>query len=117
LWQEIPSPIRKILKNSGWTPNFRTYCISPKQGRRVRGFVWLLTPEERQLVSKWEFWYQSIKTKIITQNGRLMTAETEIVEKHSVNKNELDGEHYKLFLNSKRQMLKIVKILRAREEI
>lgn len=113
-WQDIPSSVRKILKNN-WTLDFRTYCISPKRGKKVKGHVWLLTPEERQLVSKWEFWYQPIKTKIKIQDGSSMTVETEIVKKSSLNKDELNGERYKFFLNNKRQMLNIAKMRRLRE--
>ena len=114
-WREISPSVRKILKNS-WTLNFRTYCVSPKRGRKVKGYVWLLTPEERRLVSKWEFWYQPIKTRVRTQGGGLITAETEIVKRHSLHKSELDSERYKFFLNNKKQMLKIAKLSRGREE-
>lgn len=115
-WQEVPANARKILKNC-WNPDFMTYCVSPKQGKKAKGRVWFLTRDERRQVSKWEFWYQSVKVRVRMKDGRLTGAETEIVKRQPSNKIELDGERYKLFLNNKKKMLKIAKMRRSQAKL
>jgi hypothetical protein len=108
LWQEIPSNVRNIL-GIDWNSDFKTYCISPQRGGLVNGRVWLLTPKERRLVSNWEFWYQPIKAQARMQGGKLKTVETEMIRKRASEGKKMNGERYKLFLNSTKRMLEVAK--------
>jgi len=111
-WREIPFLIRKIIKIH-WTPDFRTYCISPKRREVVNGRVWLLTPKEHKLVREWEFWYRPIQVRVKTRDGRMVIAEAEMVRKPASKTNRLNGGHYKFFLNNEKRMLEIAKKVRG----
>lgn len=111
-WREIPPKVRKLLRKQ-WKSEFRTYCVNPRQGEKVNGRVWLVTPKERRLISKWEFWYRPITVKVRVQSGKLVTAETEMVRKPATRKKRINGKRYRFFLNSKRRMLEIAEKVRG----
>ena len=103
VWDEIPNQVRQVLGKL-WDPNFRSYFVRPAEGKRVLGKLWLITPEERELVSKWEFWYEPIKVKTKSASGSIIEIETEIINNPSIGQ-VAGGENYTLFLNDKKKTL------------
>lgn len=110
-WEEIPQDVRRILSND-WGSNFKTYCIRAARGRKVYGYVWNITQEERERISNWEFWYEPVKVKVKQRNGKLITVETEIIDNFQIGK-VVNTEQYPVFLNDQKQMVKIAKKVRT----
>ena len=106
-WNELPNHVREILSKK-WNDNFRSYFIRPVKGKRVWGRLWSITPEERSLISRWEFWYEPIKIRTTTTNGDKIEVEADIINSFSIGQ-IVDSEHYEFFLNNKEKTLKAVK--------
>lgn len=114
-WPDIPEKVREILSQS-WGPDFKSYGIRPKRGSAVRGRIWYITREERDLVKEWEIcpiWYEPVVVSVRTYDGRSFRAETEIINRHVgiVVKNNTD---YLTFLNLPNSMFEVAR--RTREE-
>lgn len=109
-WEEIPVPIREILKKH-WDTNFKTYAIRPAKGKAVAGRVWFLNSDELRLMNNWEFWYKPITVQVQLEDGGVYQAETGIIDDPTANM-VVDGEHHPLFINDKEQMLRIAKSVR-----
>ncbi len=109
-WQEMPIDVRNRLAKN-WDENFRTYAIRPAKGKIVFGKAWFLAPEERRLVSNWEFWYQPMTVQIQLENGEVVEAETEMIDNQTTT-NVIDTDDYSLFINDKGKMLQIAKSTR-----
>lgn len=107
-WAELPNHVQKILGKK-WDSSFRSYFIRPSVKKRVQGKLWLITPEERNLVTKWEFWYEPIKIKVTI--GDKLELETEIINNSSMGQT-VSGEDYELFLNNKEKTLEAAKQMR-----
>lgn len=106
-WDEIPLEARKVLQKH-WGTNFRTYCIKPKRGAVVTGYVWFLTPAERERINRWEFWYKPITVWVTLDTGETVEAESEMIDS-SEDSESADGENYPMFLNDKHTMLEIAR--------
>lgn len=109
-WEEIPEKVREDLEKY-WDSDFKTYCIRRAVGKKVSGTAWLITPEERQLVSNWEFWYEPISAEVRDAQGQTTSAETEVVNDQTIGE-IVNGERYPVFLNSKEQMVDVAEKIR-----
>jgi len=109
-WEEIPERVREDLEKY-WGSDFKTYCIRPAAGKTVSGTAWLITPEERQLVSNWEFWYEPIAVEVRDTQGKTTSAETEIVNDKTIGET-IHGTEYPVFLNKKKQMVDVAEKVR-----
>jgi len=113
-WDEISPEVREKLVH--WDQNFRTYCIRPAKGKKVKGVVWFLTDEERELVENWELisrWYKGITVDVETPDGKYIKVETEMIDDPSI-RQVVDGERYQIFLNKEEKMLEVAE--KVREE-
>ncbi len=100
-WEEVPDDVQQALKRY-WDPSFRTHCIRPVRAKRVFGRLWQITPEERKLITAWEFWYEPITLRVETKRGSI-EIETEIM--NSPKLEVVNGENYPVFLNNEKKML------------
>lgn len=114
---QIPNTIIPTLNKSprekieGHWPNgnFLSYGIKVGIGD-VRGTIWEMTKEERELVKNWEFvgfWYQEIKVKAITTDNRVIEVVTEILPGNQKTDQKVNGLHYNPFLMRKSEICKI----------
>jgi len=114
-WDEIPQKARDMLHH--WDQNFRTYCIRLAEGKKVKGVVWFLTDEERELVKNWEIiplWYKEITVDIENFDGKYTKeVETEMINDPNIQQ-VVDGENYQTFLNKEEKMLEVAE--KEREE-
>ncbi len=94
------SPYEAIKRN--WDDKFESYVVKKGEGD-VKGIVWELTPEERELVRDWELvdfgWYKDIKGKAVTKDGREVDIQTEGFREGQEVDREVDGKDYPAFLN------------------
>lgn len=95
------SPKASIKKH--WSGDFTTYMIKPKENSFVKGTVWELNRQERELVREWEMvdfgWYKDMKGKAIADDGREIEIETEGWREGQEVEREIDGKNYTPFLN------------------
>lgn len=109
-WQDIPEGNRKILQQN-WGQDFKSYCIRPKEGKAVVGQIWIITKLERGLIKEWEFWYTPIMVKLEIENGKVVDAETEMIDNQKIGYSA-NGERYDAFLNDKELMLSVARSTR-----
>ena len=102
-WDELPEKVREALAEK-WGSSFRTYCIRPSQGRRVFGKLWKITPEERELIRDYEFWYEPVKLE-----QERVVIETEVFEDSSIQE-VISGNDYQPFLNDRDKTLDMARI-------
>ena len=108
-WSEIPENVRKMLQ-SGWSPDFKTYCIRPKKGKEIVGTLWEITKDEREIMSRWEFWYEKIQVFVKVGNKEVK-AETEMINDPNI-KDVVDGKKYDPFPVPKEEILDRAKKVR-----
>lgn len=101
-WNEISEKVRKILQ-TGWSSDFKTYCIRPKKGKEVVGTLWKITDDEREIVSKWEFWYEKIDVVIKVGKDNI-DAQTEMIDDQNI-KEVVGGKNYNPFPVPKQEIL------------
>lgn len=104
-WEELSKNVRKRLDilRSKLKSGFKTYYIRATKGDIVAGKIWYITRKERDLVKNWEFWCTPINVKVMLDNGKMVKAETEMIE-NLTSRQVVNGINYPLFLN-KREML------------
>lgn len=113
-WEELSKNVRKkadILR-SKLKSGFRTYYIRPKKGSVVIGKIWYITRKERELIKNWEFWYKPINVKVVLNKGKVVKAETEIIN-NTIPYQVIKNINYPLFLNKRKILFEVA--LKARE--
>lgn len=105
-WPDIPQDIRDTIEYF-WDENFKTYCIRPKEGSRVSGMLWEITPEEHRLVAEWELhgrWYDAYDLVHFGADGAI-DIKIEFMRRGEITR-VVDGEKYDIFLNSPETMFR-----------
>lgn len=106
----VPISPQALLRES-WDDSFTTYMIKPKEWCFVKGTVWELTPQERELVRKWELvdfgWYKDMQAKALTEDGREIEVVTEGWREGQDIDREVDGNNYSPFLNKVEDFQKV----------
>ena len=108
-WDEISEKVKKILSKN-WGSDFKTYCIRPKQNSKVVGTIWEITPREREIITKWEFWYEKIIVKV-KLNNRYIPAQTEMIDNDLMGKN-VNGVNYNPYVVDKEEILDVARRVR-----
>lgn len=94
-----PRPLRKHLQIE-WGDKFETYAITPGEGK-VRGTLWEMDQEERELVRNWErvgYWYKEVQVKVLTNDGQEVEAVTECLGDNQSFTRKVNGLNYDPFL-------------------
>ncbi len=115
-WDEIPEEARKIL-SPPWDNNFKSYVLRPtlKQNKRVRGTVWLITPQERKLIDNWELvgkWYHVFVLRINTHDNLPKQIEIQVIYDQNIKK-VVHGEYYRNYIASKSKILDLAEKARS----
>lgn len=105
-WNKLSKEVKEEL-GKHWDFRFKTYIAVPSSLGICYGTGWFITPKERKMISKWEFWYKPVKVKIENEKGKIFNAETEIILKKS--KDKITKKNYKKFPNNKKKMLELAK--------
>lgn len=116
-------PISQSIIRKAWSDgvdSFRSYVIRPKEGSKVKGRVYVLSEEEREMVKNFELvdfgWHneENIEVLSVSKIGKIK-AETEVLGvSQTVSDVEVDGLNYEPFLNPKDMSIRIAES--AREE-
>ena len=105
-----PRRLRDLLREQ-WGNNFESYVILPGgKNDIVRGTLWELTKNERDLVKNWEqidYLYKEIKVKVTVENGQIFDALTESLGNNQKFDREIDGLNYQPFLRKIKDYIKI----------
>ncbi len=113
-----PAPLsaRQLLDN--WPETFESYNIKKDSTGEVYGTVWVLTPQDRELVRDWELidfgWYKDIATKVQTEEGQILEVQTEGMREDQQFDREVDGKNYETWLQPPEDFKRIA--TRSREE-
>lgn len=78
---QIPSPARELMMRI-WGKTFRCYSILPQPRHLTAGVIWVLRPDELELIKTWEFvgvWKELIQVTVTTAKGLVVNAWTEKV--------------------------------------
>ncbi len=93
---------REIVINGGWPESFESYTVKKDPQGEVFGTIWVLTPQDRELVRDWELidfgWYKDISTKVQTADGQVLEIQTEGVREDQEFDREVDGKNYETWL-------------------
>jgi len=107
------SPYEVIKRN--WDDSFESYVIKPGEGE-VKGRVWELTPEERELIRDWELidlgWYNDAKVEAALENGKKVEIETYVLGDNQEIDRIVDGREYNSFLGKPEDFLRAIEIAR-----
>jgi len=107
------SPYEAIKRH--WSDSFESYVIKKGEGE-VKGMVWELTPEERELVRDWELidlgWYKDAKGEAILANGKKVEIETYALGDNQEIDKVVDGREYNSFLSEPENFLRVIEIAR-----
>lgn len=110
----FPVSPQEVLRRH-WNDSFESYVIKPGEGE-VKGMVWELTNEERELVRDWELidlgWYKDVKGEAILKDGGKIAVETEILGDSQGIDRVIDGKEYNSFLNKKEDFFRVIEISR-----
>jgi len=100
---QVPESPRQILRHSGQPETFESYvAIRDKKGK-IFGTVWELTPQQRELVRRWELvgdWQKEGKGKATLKNGKKNDVVTEVLGEGQKIDREVRTESYNPWLNS-----------------
>lgn len=97
-----PAPLsaRRLLDN--WPETFESYTIKKDPNQEVYGTIWVLTPQERELVRDWELldfgWYKDIAAKAQAEDGQVLDVQTEGMRDDQEFDREVDGKNYETWL-------------------
>ncbi len=112
---ELPKATQEILHRK-WPADFRSYTLVPQVGSSLVGMLWAITPEERNMIEKWELvdtgWYQVAAVQVKAENGEVVDATTEIMGPNQSYSFEVDGGHYSKLLNAEEDRARIAKEVR-----
>lgn len=107
------SPYEAIKRN--WDDSFESYVIKPGEGE-VKGMVWELTPEERELIRDWELidlgWYKDAKGEADLKDGRKIEIETYALGDNQEIDRIVDGREYNSFLSKPEDFLRVIDVAR-----
>ena len=87
-----------------WGNNFETYIIMPGKGQ-VKGILWEINKEERELVKNWErvdYWYKEVQVKVKIDKGEEIVATSECLGDNQSFDRKVDGLNYDSFLLPKK---------------
>ena len=116
-WEEMPEQVKKLLQPS-WNSKFRTYFVRPvnRSTAIVKGKVWVITKQERQIIDNWELtgqWYKVYAMQFHKSEDQVTQIEIQVMDTPAATK-VVNGKLYKNFLNSKEKMLRVAR--RNREQ-
>ena len=111
MWNEIPDNVKKIL-SPPWDNTFKTYAVRPTNtsSKFVKGVIWELTSQERNMVDNWEvtgLWYKRYVMQF-TKNNVTTQIEIQVIDDPKIKK-VVNTTLYRNFLNNKEQMLKVAR--------
>lgn len=107
------SPQEVVRKN--WDDSFESYVVKKGNGE-VKGIVWELTPEERELIRDWELidlgWYKDAKGEAVLKDGRKIEIETYVLGDNQEIDRIVDGKEYNSFLSKPEDFLRVIDVAR-----
>ncbi|MFZ2886724.1 MAG: gamma-glutamylcyclotransferase family protein [Minisyncoccia bacterium] len=107
----LPISPRKILRRN-WDDRFACYGIRRHEERMVRGVLWSISPEEREILSSWELipfgWSSNIFVDVILSDGTTRPAQTEWIYDQPIER-VVDGRKYPYFIAPEEDMFRVAR--------